>query len=87
MIPLTELIGYIGATLTTTSFLPQAVKVIKTRDTQSISLWMYILYTTGIFFWFLFGLRIESGPVIVSNFITFLLSLTILVMKLREKKI
>ncbi|MCG3734500.1 PQ-loop domain-containing transporter [Vibrio cincinnatiensis] len=35
-------IGYLAACLTTLSFLPQAIRVIKTRDTESISLAMYI---------------------------------------------
>ena len=79
-----EVVGYIGATLTTSAFLPQTIKVIKTRDTQSISLTMYILFTAGVFFWLAYGVMIESVPVVVANLITIVFSSTILLLKIKE---
>lgn len=73
--------------LTTSSFLPQAMKVIRTRDTRAISLWMYILFTAGVFFWLVFGIIIMSWPVIAANAVTFILTSTILTLKLREKRV
>lgn len=79
-----EWIGYVAATLTTVAFVPQAIKTIRTRDTKGISLGMYVVFTIGIACWFGYGLVLNSWPMIVSNIITFVLSLTILVMKLRH---
>jgi MtN3 and saliva related transmembrane protein len=80
-----ETIGTIGAILTTTAFLPQTVKVIRTRDTQSISLTMYLLFTTGVCFWLVYGLMIESVPVVSANLITLVFSSIILLLKLKER--
>lgn len=79
-----EWIGYVAATLTTIAFVPQASKTIRTRDTSGISLRMYVMFTIGVACWFGYGLVLQSWPMIVSNIITFVLSLTILVMKLRH---
>ena len=68
-----EWTGYVAATLTTLAFVPQAVKTLKTKDTRSISLGMYVVFTVGVGFW----------PMIVSNTITLALAGTILAMKLR----
>ena len=78
-----EWMGVVAAMCTTLSFVPQAVKTIKTRDTSGISLWMYLVFTVGIGFWFGYGIVLGSWPMIVSNAITFLLSATILGLKVK----
>ncbi|HEV8695238.1 MAG TPA: SemiSWEET transporter [Lysobacter sp.] len=78
-----EWIGYIAATLTTLSFVPQAVKTIRSKDTRGISLWMYATFTVGILCWLAYGFVLMSWPMIVANIITFALSVTILTLKLR----
>ena len=75
--------GYVAATLTTLAFVPQAVKTLRTRDTRSISLYMYVVFTVGIAFWLLYGIALHSWPMIVSNTVTLGLAETILAMKLR----
>jgi len=79
-----EWIGYVAATLTTLSFLPQAIKTIRSRDTRGISLAMYAVFTVGVAFWLGYGFVLGSWPMIVSNIITLILSATILTMKLRH---
>ena len=78
-----EWLGYLAATCTTLSFVPQAVKTIRTRDTSGISLLMYVVFTLGIAGWFGYGLFLRSWPMIVSNAVTFLLAATILRLKLK----
>jgi MtN3 and saliva related transmembrane protein len=78
-----EWIGAAAATLTTLSFVPQAVKTLRTRDTRGISGWMYATFTLGVALWLVYGLYLHSWPMIVSNSITVILSASILVMKLR----
>ena len=79
-----EWLGFLAAACTTLSFVPQAVKTIRTRDTSGISLWMYVVFTFGIACWFGYGIVLHSWPMIVANIITFGLSATILVLKLRH---
>jgi MtN3 and saliva related transmembrane protein len=78
-----EWIGYVAATLTTLSFIPQAIKTIRTRDTRGISVGMYAVFTLGVACWFGYGLVLGSWPMIVSNVITLALSGSILALKLR----
>ncbi|MBC6403970.1 MAG: SemiSWEET transporter [Hyphomonadaceae bacterium] len=80
-----ELTGYIAASLTTLSFVPQAWLVISTRRTGGISLLMYSLFTSGIALWFIYGLAVESMPMIIANAVTLALAGAILVIAARER--
>ena len=62
-----EIIGIIGASLTTASFVPQVYKVVKTKSVEGISLTMYLVFFIGILFWLYYGLKIESFSVIMAN--------------------
>lgn len=81
-----DLIGYVAATLTTISFLPQAIQVFKTKDVSSISLGMYCIFTTGVLMWFTYGVLQKDAPIIIANVITLILAVSILVMTLKYKK-
>jgi len=78
-----DLIGYVAASLTTLSFLPQALHTFRTRDVRGISLGMYALFTTGVALWLVYGLLLAAWPIVVANAVTLVLALAILVMKLR----
>ena len=80
-----ETIGFAAAFCTTAAFLPQAWRTIKTRDTTGISLWMYVIFTTGVFLWLAYGVLIDNFPIIVANAVTFTLACTILYFKLKYK--
>jgi MtN3 and saliva related transmembrane protein len=80
---LTELLGYVAATLTTVSFAPQAWLIWKNRSAKGISLGMYSAFVTGIGVWLIYGLLIDAWPLVASNAITFVLSGLILGMKIR----
>lgn len=79
-----EWAGYLAAAMTTFAFVPQALKTIRSRDTRSISLGMYVVFTIGIAFWLVYGIALGSTPMILSNIVTFLLSATILGLKLKH---
>ena len=81
----TNILGLIAAALTTTAFIPQVVKIWRSLHTKDISLGMFAIFSIGVFLWLLYGIRIDALPVILSNAITLVLSLTILVFKLRYK--
>lgn len=81
---MTELVGLIAACLTTASFLPQAVMVLRTGRTEGISLVMYVMFTAGVATWLGYGMLIGSLPVIIANAITLVLAASILAMKVRS---
>jgi len=79
-----SLIGYLAASLTTLSFLPQAFKVITTRNTQGISGLMYVMFVCGLVLWLVYGVMIEDTAVSMANLLTLLFALPILIIKLRR---
>ena len=81
----TNIIGYFAAFLTTVAFLPQAIHSWKTRDLSGISLPMYSMFSLGVACWLIYGLMINSWPVIIANAITLLLACAVLLLKLMHK--
>ena len=79
------MIGTIAAVLTTFAFLPQVIKVIKTKDTESIAIGMYLMQVVGIALWLFHGLVIDDLPLIMANGVSLILSGTILYYKLKYK--
>ena len=71
---LEEMIGAAAAILTTLSFIPQAIKVVRTRDTGAISLAMYALFTTGVMLWGVYGLLTWQWSIIIANGVTIVLA-------------
>lgn len=84
LLEINNIIGYASAFFTTTAFVPQAYKSWKTRDLSGISLPMYSMFTLGVAGWLIYGLVINSLPVIVANAITFILSAVVLSLKIGQ---
>ena len=82
---LIDIIGSVAATLTTISFLPQAWHTFRTKDVSGISLGMYTVFTSGVACWLVYGLLMDSWPIVISNAITVSLAALILLMKLRYR--
>lgn len=78
-------LGFIAATLTTISFIPQVVRTLKTRRTKDISLSMYSIFSIGVFGWLIYGIIRFDPPVIAANAITFILALMILYLKISNR--
>ncbi len=69
--------------MTTSAFIPQAVKTFRKRETRDISVWMYVILVTGIALWLVYGLLRSDVPVIAANAVTLVFVVAILCMKLR----
>lgn len=76
--------GTIAGILTTIAFIPQVIKAWRTGRTEDISLWMYILFSAGVFLWLVYGFLLSAWPIVIANGITLLLALSIVFLKLRE---
>lgn len=79
-----EIIGYIAAVLTTVAYVPQTLKVLKEKNTKSLSLGMYVMITSGIAMWLIYGVMVESPSLIFANAVTLIMAGFILFMKLRH---
>lgn len=73
----------LAATITSTiAFLPQAIYVIRTKDTKSLSLAMYVIFVSSVVCWLMYGLLIKDAPIVVANIVCFAASSIILVYKI-----
>jgi MtN3 and saliva related transmembrane protein len=79
-----DAIGATGAVLTTLCWVPQAIKVIRERETRAISLSGTTLCTLGVLLWLVYGLAIADGPLIGSSIVTFAMTTIILALKIRH---
>ncbi len=80
---LIEILGLCAGTCTTLAFIPQLKKVISTKSVGDISFQMYAIYCSGLTLWTIYGFLIESISLILANFLTLLLALSIVIMKVR----
>lgn len=80
-----DYIGFIAAALTTFAFLPQVIKVVREKNTASISLPMYAIFTIGVAIWLVYGLLLDNVPMIISNICTLVFASIILFCKIRNK--
>jgi MtN3 and saliva related transmembrane protein len=78
------LLGLVAACCTTIAFVPQVVRIWRTRSTRDISLGMFVVLTVGMLLWLVYGLLVRDLPLVLANSATFTMSLTILVLKVRN---
>lgn len=78
-------LGLLAGTLTTLAFVPQVIKIWKSKYTRDISLGMFAIFSVGVLLWLLYGIQIGSMPIVIANGITLGLALTILVFKIKYK--
>ena len=81
-----DLFGFLAALLTTIAFLPQLYKTWETKSADDVSLVMLILFITGLICWIIYGLRINSIPILVANTMTFIFNFSILILKITYSK-
>ena len=81
-----DLIGFSAALLTTIAFLPQLLKTWKTKSADDVSIVMLILFITGLICWIVYGLKIDSIPIVIANVITFMFNFSILTLKITYSK-
>ena len=81
-----DLFGFLAAVLTTIAFLPQLYKTWKTKSADDVSLIMLILFIIGLICWIIYGIKINSFPILAANIITFIFNFSILILKINYRK-
>lgn len=80
-----EIVGLIAATLTTSSFIPQAYKSWRTKDVKGLSLTMYLVLFSGILLWLVYGIYVHSISIILANIVTGVLVFSVLALKIKHR--
>ena len=83
---LIDLTGYLAAIGTTGAFIPQTIKVFRTKRTEDLSLRTFLFLSLGIILWIIYGVFLSSIPIILANSITLFMTGYILYMIIKHKK-
>jgi len=86
MMGMTDAIGFLAGALTTIAFVPQALKMYTTKSGKDVSARMLMIFSAGVVLWLIYGIMIESVPVILANVATLVLSGTIIALKIRYRR-
>jgi MtN3 and saliva related transmembrane protein len=76
-------IGLLAGFLTTLSFVPQVLRIWRTRSAQDVSGLMFVIFSLGVFFWLLYGLFLHDFPIVITNGLTLALSSSVLALKVK----
>lgn len=77
--------GMTAAILTTTCFIPQLTKIVKTKQTRDLSLGMYLMFTAGIICWEIYGIILKAPPIIIANLLGIIMNSIIIFYKIKYK--
>ena len=77
------ILGLVAATLTTSAFVPQLIKIWRSKSAKDVSLEMLITFCIGVFLWLVYGFYLQSLPVILANLLTLIFNLIILWLKIK----
>ncbi len=81
-----EVLGYTAAGLKAAAFLPQALSVIRTRQTENLSLMMYTVFVLGVAMWWVYGWVSAIWPIVIGSTITLTCASVILTIMVRDRR-
>jgi MtN3 and saliva related transmembrane protein len=81
-----ELLGLAAGSLTTLSFVPQVLKIWRTRSGKDVSYGMFLLFSLGVLLWLFYGIARQSLPIVLANAVTLVLAVAVLVLKFRFER-
>ena len=79
----TTLLGLVAGFLTTVAFVPQVLRIWKTRSAKDVSLPTFLAFALGVALWMVYGIVKQEPPIILWNAVTLALAAAIVVMKLK----
>ncbi len=81
----TNIVGFTAAFLTTISYIPQVIKVMRSKSTEDLSLATFLLLFLGLSLWLVYGILLKNFPLIIANVITLFFISLILIHKIKYK--
>ena len=83
---LVEVLGLAAGVCLIMAFLPQAVKIIKTRSAGDLSLSVFLLQSVGVVMWIVYGWLSKSLALVVTNSLCLSIYLVLIVLIIRYRK-
>lgn len=81
-----EIVGLIAGACTTLAYLPQVLKIYRSKSVKDISFSMYTMLCSGLILWIIYGIAVRSLPIVLANIVTFFLAGSVLIMKIKWRK-
>lgn len=82
---ISDMLGFAAGFLTTIAFIPQVVKIWKSKSAKDVSLPAFATFTAGLAIWIAYGVVKQDPPIVLWNVVTIALAIAILVMKVRYR--
>ncbi len=79
----TEMIGVISGLLSSITFLPQIMRLVRTKSAQDISSGTYLIILISEIGWLLYGILTDSPAIVITTVIACISAVIILLLKLR----
>lgn len=73
-----------AGTGTTVSFFPQMIRVIRTRSVSDLSIYMFLIHSTGVGLWVAYGILVDDLIIVLFNCVTIIFNLVILSFFIRD---
>jgi len=80
-----EILGLVAGTITSITFVPQVIKIWRTKSAKDLSIMMLLLLMLGVILWLIYGLVVMSASIIYTNSMVLLMSLVMLYFKMKFK--
>ena len=77
----TVMIGLVAGALTTSSSIPQVIKILQSRSAKDVSALFFLLMAAGMTLWLIYGAARSDLALILWNAVSLLFCLTILGLK------
>jgi MtN3 and saliva related transmembrane protein len=82
----TNILGLVAGILTSSSLIPQLVKIIRDKKVEDLSTGMFATLMVGVALWIVYGIKRDDFPIIATNAFSLLLNITILILRFKYKK-
>jgi len=82
-----DAIGLAAGVLTTIAFVPQLVRILRTRSAYDVSWVMFCILSIGSMLWLWYGVKLGSLPLVLTNVVTLTLQLAIFYLKWRYGRV
>jgi len=76
-------LGFLAGALTSTGYVPQIVKGLRTKKMHDVSLLMPAVLGVGMLLWLIYGLAREDIVIVIANIVGSSLTALLVAMKLR----
>jgi len=81
-----EIVGFSAAFLTMFGFLPQVIKIHRTKSVKDLSLVAVLQFTLGIILWLVYGIHLKNAVLILANGVSLIILLAVLVLFYRYRE-